>query len=410
LGFQKKHKKVAAEFVDENHFSRHADDANFFIDSEYIDSDDCIFLITREQFKKRISKYISKTDLKKTIYDDQIVFIDELRCSILSKYSLLYRTLLDILSVMNNSINLLVYPHYMDELINYYNFFENYSIDVFVHKKYPNGRSSIQNNSAILSSICHQNKSKIVGLQTRIKYSEKWEYMFDCYDEYYAWGEAWSWLYNNYSGCIRQIYYVGSLNSIKVKKALKNLKIDEKKIVVFLTEVKSIHYNSIYIGDFLQQLFLLAKRKGDFSFVVKLKDCKDYQEMLSDKSLLKLLSNIPTNIIFLDNERGDYASLIAESAGCICLAYTSPGVDSMIVGKPTIYYSKFTIGGIFLKYCNNCIASNVDELDKWISSIELREVDREMINNLDKHNDKKVAKRISRKIFKLISKNKIEAQ
>lgn len=384
---KKRYIKIITEYIDPKCFGKTPFDTDFFIDEIKINKKDVLFYLSDSQFKtlKRFgyNKATLVDNAKKNNYN--LVLINQLPFTIEFVKNLLWIIIRLLTSMFRyqSSVVLDVFPHIWDEYLMHASMFIHYKADHSLHIEVPNGRASIRQNSAVLTGLCRNNGINSSGCQTRVFDARQYEFCLMCYDTWFSWGPVWDELIGSGFRYVDKIIHVGPLyldrkiigkNYFEGKQlTVKNKKI---KVIIFTSDIDlepSIYsgswYSKNYTIDFLINCVFLAKENPSILFNCKPKDTDHIDLILKNENFIKVFKQLLDNFKFLKLGRTKYMETLLGSDIAITIGYTSPGLDAMLLGKHSIYYSDLTNAGQAFKVVPNFVAENSNELKKIFNKI-----------------------------------------
>ena len=368
--------KFITEFIDPNKLNGGSYDADYFIDSNEIDSSNTIFFLTASQnrFLKSLNYNVDEIKNLFLAKNYNILVLDEVKYSaksLLKIFKFFIYLIFKISSSPTNSIYNKTIINAWNEYLDFYSLFSSVSANSLLYYTFPNGRSSFRINDAMVTGFCRKSNIKSVGIQSRTIYSSKFEDSFDCFDRYLSWGITWDTISKYRTKYIKEVKHIGCMyiDDLKDKNIddLINFKTEiicDRKflITVFDGDISPhSHYTWNYSKTFILDVMKLANDYQDCQFVIKTKDISNVRLYLNNSVIHALYKN-NNNITFIEKARNDYKKLINSSDIVISIEFTTPGFEALSLGKRIIYYSLIKNGGKAFEYLPNVISKNFSDL------------------------------------------------
>lgn len=368
--------KFITEFIDPNKLNGGSYDADYFLDSNEIDSSDTIFFLTASQnrFLKSLNYNVDEIKNLFLAKNYNILILDEVKYSVkslLKIFKFFIYLIFKISSSPTNTIYNKTIINAWNEYLDFYSLFSSVSANSLLYYTFPNGRTSFRINDAIVTGFCRKSGIKSVGIQSRTIYSSKFEDSFDCFDRYLSWGIKWDTVSKYRTKYIKEVKHIGCMyiddlkaNNIDDLINFKTEIICDKKflITVFDGDISPhSHYTWNYSKTFILDVMKLANDYQDCQFVIKTKDISNVKLYLNNSAIHDLYTN-NNNITFIEKARNDYKKLINSSDIVISIGFTTPGFEALSLGKRIIYYSLIKNGGKAFEYLPNVISKNFSDL------------------------------------------------
>lgn len=411
---RKGHFKLASEFVDPRRFNGTAYDADYWVDGVNIDKKDVLFFLTNRQkaYLRRdgseledIRRLFRKMDYKLVVLDDLPYCVSDL-----FYLALLYFELIRYVIRSDDFFLCGVLSRAWDDYLEFLPLFLHFKLDEVIYLTLPNGQTGIRFNDAIVTGLCRKHGVISCGCQTRSVYSKNFEYCFECYDIYFSWGIAWDLTTTAKLVFIKRVVIVGCiyLDSLlpvfrKRFQTVREKKKDALTISVFPTDFgPKHHYTRYYTISFLIECTKLAALFPNYKFLLKAKDPLYSKKIREEKAFCEAYSKVRSNFAFADNRiRNDYADILASSDVVLAIAFTTPGVEALLLGKTAIYYSELKCGGQAFQHLPDLVANNADEFKRMFCKVtenrnEYSGVDLNGLNKLDPFRDGQALGRITR--------------
>ncbi len=377
----KKSFKMITEFIDPGRLNGTAYDADYWIDGEKVRKDEVLFFLTKNQKKFLNGAGYTVENIFKLFNDKnyQLVQLEKLSFpyTLLKSLFFHYLTLLNII-LSNNHLSCYVVAKAWSDYLAYAPLFQHYFSKNLIYLTFPNGHTGVRSDEAILTGLCRKHGLRSVGCQTRTIYAKKFEDFFDCYDLYFSWGPAWHEMLPGRMDFVEKIIEVGCIYldylipySKKYFKA-NPYKDHKRKITVsiFPSDISyNHHHTKKYVTSFLTNCARLAQAYPDVDFLVKNKDPENIEIIMADNEFRQLYSSVRDNFTFISRLRHDYAEVMAKADLIIAIAFTTPGIEGLLMGKPSIYFSDLKCGGQAFASIPDLVAHNFNELEKLFTKI-----------------------------------------
>lgn len=416
--FSKIHKKsfkIAIEIFDLKMLGGSCNDTDFFIDNKNFTHSSAIFYITEKHRSTLRNNGYSSNEISK-IAKSKGFNITEL-----NKLPVPFESFLDIfiwnLGIFihfftnKNSLLFNLLPDILDEHIDYGTLFQHFDIENHIHFINPNGRASVLLNSGIITGLCREYDVVSCGIQNRLIHSREYEFCFDSYDKFFAWGKSWVEFLGSTLCFIKKIIIVGSFNLSK-EDFISSSRIRNKKrndvnnknrynVLIFPCDIDlkpSVYsggfYPISYNINFINACLALSKKYPEIDFNLKLKDIThiDIYKNTDEFKNLKL-SNYP-NFNILDRPRMKFMDLLLESELVISIGFTTPGIDAILLSKKSIYFNQLEGAGNLFKNIPEFVAENESELILFFDKLINNKHQAANIDLLDPYQDGKAIERI----------------
>lgn len=269
----------------------------------------------------------------------------------------------------------------------YLPFFDHYAPSNWAHTLCPNGRAGLRLDSGVITGLCRRRGGRSIGFQNRLVY-DTFEFDFDCYDLYLAWGADW---WNSWRPLLRRVNRVVEVGCSNLAEFGSRGKDQARTVVIFTHELNSNHNSASYNFRLLRACCALARRHPQCRFVVKMKDPQDVDILLEDFDFRQECESLP-NFSFARLKRHDCSELLAQSDIVIAAAYTTPGSDALLAGKRAIFYSELGGGCEALTAIPGVVAESLPDLEAYfdlaLDSLDRHDSDRErLLRGLDPFRD-----------------------
>lgn len=418
---KKKEYKVFSEFFDPELIGKKLFDIDFFIDNINFTYNDALFFVTEFQLKELKKNGYNKTELNKFAKEKGInlVILSDLSFTLSSIWNLLrlFTKLFSLSFYKQTSIASNLYPYILNEYLMHAPLFLHYKSVHLLHYQSPFGSASWRWNSAVVTGLCRMNRVHSNGIQSRVFDAKEYEFCFDCYDTYFAWGEAWIKMMGSAFKYAGDIVYTGVFtlpdllktsnmgieDSIPIRENQNNWKY---QVMIFPTEVQTNlsayngnFYTHNYVIDFLTKCAQLAAQYPDILFICKPKDPVNIELIKSDEKFREVYNSLQGNFIFLNRGRMNYWDILQNSDIALSIGFTSPGLDALLAGKRSIYYSHFRNAGSVFETIPNYVVKSSLELNALFlkiinSNLEWGKVSENALYELDPYHDGKSKERI----------------
>ncbi|MDP3181676.1 MAG: hypothetical protein Q8M54_02520 [Desulfobaccales bacterium] len=367
---KKPHYKIITEFVDPLRLNKTPYDVDFWVDGQNFQAKDIFFFLTREQ-ERIINR--GGYDLKKVFASVkgkgyEIRRLDDFAypLEILKKAWVAALGLLKNIAKVENLFLAKTFLKAWSEFLNFYPLFAHTQSDNFIYLTFPNGQTGLRYNSGIVTGLCRNFGIRSVGYQTRAIHSRNYEYCFDCFDLYLAWGPAWYEMQGEGMQFIDKVAFVGCPYLDYPQSGYRPTDQTKKlQVCIFPSDINlsgKHHYTLNYALTFMKICAGLAISHQDINFVIKNKEPIYTQIIMSNKEFADLYLKTKNNFKFLDRARHEYFDLLLSSDIIIAMGFTTPGTEGLLLGKRTIYYNELNYGGQAFKQIPDLIARNPREL------------------------------------------------
>ncbi|MFH1147698.1 MAG: hypothetical protein V1736_08320 [Pseudomonadota bacterium] len=359
--------KVVTEFIDPRRMHNTAHDADYWVDGHTIQASDILFFLSREQERLLESLGYTRHEIDDLMeskgyrlvrleeFSFPITFFKELSGVVLglSKHLMKGNFLL-------GRLFLKAWSEYLDFLP----LFAHCNIDNLVYLTFPNGHSGLRFNSGIVTGLCRKNNIRSIGCQTRAIHSRNYEYSFDCFDLYLAWGKNWYEMLGSGTRFIREVVIVGCiyLDTLLQEERIEKQNRSGLIACVFPSDISARHHYSLdYALSFMKNCLKLAIAHPEISFAVKSKEPAYTAILMSDERVMDLYAQTRGNLKFPDRLRHEYTDLLRSSDIIIAVGFTTPGTEGLLMGKRTVYYNELKYGGQAFRRIPGLVAKNFSE-------------------------------------------------
>lgn len=232
--------------------------------------------------------------------------------------------------------------------------FSNYKILNNVFLPFSNDKRYVRLDSAIATKVANKYGAKNISYQTRAPHLYDYTFYYDVFDVFFAWSEFWFQKPFMYKG-LSSIQYIGLDCHLSRNTSNKNI------VSVFLSDITTNTLNTReYNLNLLRIVEFLAEKHPEILFKIKVK----FEDQFYS-SFPKLCFNKNVEVV---SGLYDVESLIISSSIVLSLAYTSPGIFSVMNNIPTIVYSeligiKHEISNLdFVRYSKESVINRFDEI------------------------------------------------
>ena len=296
------------------------------------------------------------------------------------------------------------------EYLNFLPMFSHCQAGNFIYLTFPNGRTGLRYNSGIVTGLCRSCGILSVGCQTRAIHSNNYEYGFDCFDVYLAWGRVWHEMLGEGMRFIDRVIIVGCIYLDYLLPAYheswgRYARQERLNVCIFPTDIDPKHHYTLnYALSFMKSCVRLAMAHRDIHFVVKSKEPEYAEIILNDNEFMDLYRRAKDNFIFLNRPRYDYADLLFLNNIFIAVGFTTPGMEALLLGKRTIYYNELNYGGMAYNNLPQLVADGEESLSnvfkQAVQDFETyTEINSENLNELEPFRDGNARRRIYEEIF-----------
>lgn len=392
---------LATELVDPRRMGGGPGDLNHWIDESSLRRDDVVFYVTENQksFLERNGVDAGAALSRLTALGYRIVELRRLPLT-LGSLRKIWHVLMKLPVFHGGSPCMGAIAHEAwRAFLMYLPLFDRYGPRNVAHTLCPNGMTEPRLDSGVVTGLCRQYGSRSIGYQNRLVL-DSFEFDFDCYDLFLAWGTGWWNAWRPLLSRVRRVVEVGCSNI----EGLASSGLDGgKTVVIFTYELNSNHYSPSYNFRLLRTCVALAQRYPEYRFVVKMKDPEDVDVLLGDQEFRRDCERA-SNFSFARPARFECAELLRQADIVIAAAYTTPGSDALLAGKPVIFYSELGDGCKALSEIPGLVAETISELElhfeRALSSLEHGEgATTERMHKLDPYRDEATRSRIIENIL-----------
>jgi len=295
-------------------------------------------------------------------------------------------------------------------------FFRSFNIRTHIYNTFPNARfAGVRSDSGLITGICRKHKVHSLSYQTRVMHGDS-HHFFDAFDIYGLWGKAWETTFQR-QHFIKRFELIGCvfLDSYKLQNS--NSKKDkQKKIVLFNSDVDkfslwpfTLDYNLSFFTSVMQAIHEGSlEEKCNFQIIIKLKTKEQLPYLNAKANFTTLLNKFNQDITFSGKELYDTASLISDADMVIAIGFTTPGMDALLLGKKSIYFTpyEFRYNNIFFPG-SPAVANNTEQLKQFLRSE--KSIDPSFMDGLDPFRDGKAGQRLGMICEKILNPDRQNA-
>ncbi len=270
----------------------------------------------------------------------------------------------------------IVWNRFVRNYLTYAPIFSHYTFDKYIHSLYPNGRCAPLDNSGFLTGMCERAGSMTIGYQARSLVCASHEEVFDSYHVFLSWHEG------NYSGHPEGLGFIGKTESVGCYSLSGVIaprgsddpvsRPEEKEVLIFpseLVESGISKYTPKYSFDFIRFCADLAELHPEIRFVVKFKDPEHVDQLPSGADFDQFRKLLSKNLTIAGTQRHAYRELMDRADIVIAIGYTTPGLEALILRKPTVIYTELDTGGAFFNEFEELVATNPEDMIKLFQRV-----------------------------------------
>lgn len=389
--------RLMTECTDPLRLNGTAYDNDFLCDGDRIKPEDFILYVTRLQAKRLVRFGYSRSEIEKVVENKgyKVIWTDKAALRPRRLFSLLWRMMPMLTGRGGNGPGFQIYHLAWLRFREFAGIFDHYSAEAFLHLRFPNGRAGVSTDSGVLASLVRSTGGRIFGCQNRSIYSRQSEYAFDCYDNYMVWGRAWSDSLKGLLDYVDRVSEVGCLflDSLVARKerAATSSAIENGSgritLVAFTTDLERGVYSVDYNVNFLRRCILAAERHDDVVLRIKVKDPEHVDFFRRHSETKSLLNRLGDRVSFADHTRFEYSDTLLSADVVLAIAFTTPGVEGLLLGKKSLYYSELGVAGkamdVVPGFVNKSANSFDRGLDEDLSDLRSRLDDGAVNNGVD---------------------------
>ena len=219
-----------------------------------------------------------------------------------------------------------------------------------VHAPFPNGDVGIRVDSGLVTSAARRHGVRSVGYQTRCTPLRSYEELFECYDIWCAWGEAWIGEARRY-GFLKDTKVIGDVNLDEFVKAAAEAGAAPAKpdraleIVVFSSKLANTdQYTPSYLLGTVEVALKAAGRVGretgrQYRLWIKTKDRDEIPFYEDNQDLRRIATEEGVPLACFRADRFELAGSMTLADAVVSIGFTTPGMDALLMGKPSFYYT-----------------------------------------------------------------------
>ena len=355
--------RIAVEFVDWRCSMGRATEPNFLVTCGV--GAEKIIAYARSS---KIARNKEKFSLREPI---PVVFLNELPVSFSCLKTFMTTSISLIKNVASNRCTLRRFLIDMRDLINWIefnSFMACYRPKVHVYNSLPNGRASTRLDSGIYTGVCRNAGCLSVSYQSRVLYRKKLYYYFEVFDKFYYWGDAWKNAYS-YPQFIKERISLGYLCESQTEDVFSPSAPashrPRRQVSVFLADMETQHpqhYTFNYTITFLTEVFKAVSsfnqcNESKYSLLIKPKDPEHWQNIVKSGVLANYLDDESLCIEAQLDSRHSIGDTLAEARKVISIGFTSPGLEALALGIPSIYFTPYR--GIYNEVFDNSFSTLV---------------------------------------------------
>lgn len=293
-----------------------------------------------------------------------------------------------------------------------------FPVRAHIYNTFPNGVVQTYRDSGVVTGVCHRFNVHSIGYQTRVCYNHGVYNFFDAFDTLCMWGQSWIDEYRS-PQFIKDYRIIGDVHL----DAYKNLEIGKvadavnnrtRNLLLFTGDAhffEPSHYTFDYTKTFLLETIKAVgeANKHDngvtFRLLLKTKDPEHVSIILNDEEITALLQSYDLELTPRVRARHDVEAAIEEADIVLSIGFTSPGLDALLLGKPSAYftpYGNLNYNMIFnVKNGKNpLVVHNASEIRAFLEGSA--PIDPDILNGLDPFRDGKACTRLGAFVNELL--------
>jgi hypothetical protein len=381
----KKHYKVMTEFIDPLRLNRTPFDADYLVDGNTIKESDLLLFLTRAQMKmlgkfgcglKEVMELVKGKN-----YELAVLYKLPFKTAMLwSLARLWFRAIRDYKGYDSLLLGSVFFRAWL-EYLEYQPVFDHYEVENVFYITMPHGRAGDRRNSALIAGLGRKRGVRVFGCQTRTVDSRHYAFYFDEVDGYFSWGRGWQESLPGVTTYLGRVIEVGCLHLDALIPRYRQYQDSypdsavapnrPRLVSIFPTDIDlttAVYSGSFfplgYVMSFLESCANLARAHQDLRFVVKPKDPEHVELILQQARFRDLFEQVRHNFTFETRLRTDYLDLLSASDIVLAIAFTSPGIEGLFLGKRLIYYSQLVGHGNCFKTVPDLVAENVPDFER----------------------------------------------
>jgi hypothetical protein len=368
----KEHSRLMVEFIEPRRLGGSPFDPDFWIDEAIFKKDDVLFFLTRIQRRILQSEGHPLPDVLDSARARgyELVPLERLPYSPAVLGATIKMALGAIQLVPSKQSGALakMFLSACKYYLEYAVLFTHHSSQTFLHFTHPAGNTGWRVEGPIGTSFCRQNGITSVVCQSNVIHFRLHEYCFDCYDVYLTWGKAWRNVLDGTTKFIKSEHVVGChyLDALLPEYLKhKRLRVEDAKkrtVLIFTGDLVGGQYPFSRTLSFLEACCGLALAYPDFEFLIKTKHAADGQRVLANARFKEIFLRVQRNCRFLEEPQHEYVKYLAAADVVIAMGFTTPGVEAILLGIPTIYYDGFRFAGLPFRSLPGLIVADAEEM------------------------------------------------
>lgn len=367
---------IMTEFVDPRRLSNTCYDADYWVDGVYVHKEDLLLFLTRQQqVKLQELGYDAKTIMKEMDakgYTFCVLKDLPYPGEIIREFYAWAAALIKYAAAGGNKLLAMIFLNMVLEYIQLCPLFTHYDAENCIYLTFPNGYTGLRYDTGIITGLCRKHGIRSIGCQTRAVHSKNYEYCFDCYDLYFAWGRVWYEMMGNrmrfidkwvISGCIYSDHLAKVSDKYRTAAGTNGEGI-RRKVCIFPNDISLRHHYSLGYGlRFAEDCARLAVNYPGIEFIFKSKEPEYSRIILEHEAFLNIYRKTDGNFRFEDRPRYGYLDILASCDIVIAMGFTTPGFEGLMLNKRTLYYNDLEYGGQAYEGLPDLVAGNYAELE-----------------------------------------------
>jgi hypothetical protein len=395
---------VATEVIDPDAFAQKPAQPNYLIGDQFTANDVLFYIMPSQKHLFRGS--LAAFPENYTIVDLGMLPLDRADLAFLARgyWSILKMALRE----GRPLLTILTYIGYVDKYVLLTTLFKLFEVGVHVYNSYPQGRVAWRHDSGLVTGACRRQGVHSLSYQTRAHFGWVVEYCFDCYDTYCLWGEWWKTCYQEHL-FVKDIEVIGSV----FLDAYANLAMSRdyaspaavKTVVLFTCDIHleepsylTIEYSVQFVSAAIQAVCKLNRMIGHRYYRVVIKPKHIYHNDIFKKNsvLSSLLLDAKEEVEYLARKDHDVEEIIEGADYVLSLLPTTPGIEALLLGKPSAYFTLLRWGDPLFDSENPLIVKSQGEIEQFL--LGERPVDNGFLNRLDPYRDGRAKERLCKVI------------
>ncbi|MBI2986736.1 MAG: hypothetical protein HYY45_08210, partial [Deltaproteobacteria bacterium] len=300
---------------------------------------------------------------------------------------------------------ILTYIGYVEKYALLAALFTQFDIKVHLYNSYPQGKVAWRHDSGLVTGACRRHGVHSLTYQTRAHFGWAVELCFDCYDTYCVWGEWWKTCYQERM-FVKNFRFIGSvfvdeyeMSSSFVTGQLPSEAI--KTVMLFPCDIHwegepsylTLDYAVQFLSAAIRAVSRLNRRVGFpyYRVVIKPKHVRHIDVFQQHPALCALLRDEGVEVTYLAKAISDVKEAIERADYVLALLPTTPGMDALLLGKPSAYFNTLRQGDpVFDEH--PIIVRDEDEIEQFLKG--RRAVDNGLLNRFDPYRDGRARERL----------------